>query len=228
MSSPAFGKLIVVVSLFLPALLFAQSKDCIFSYQEKNKRDLSRGLVIDGDTVTLHVLDEVLLMDEPTFNSVEARRRYEILKRKVIKVYPFAVMAGDKLDSLNFALSLIEKKRKRKRYIKGFQSYLEDEFSDQLKRLTRSEGQILNKLIYRETGRSTYDLIKDHRSFFKAFWYNTMANFYEISLKRPYEPDQGGEDKLIEMILNKAFLEGRLTERVPKVFSEYDFPELSR
>jgi hypothetical protein len=228
MSIRVFGKSIVVVSMLMPFLATAQTNDTIFSYQEKNKRDLSRGLIIDGDTVTLHVLDEVLLLDEPTFNSAEARRRYEILKRKVIKVYPFAAIAGDKLDSLNFALSLITKKRQKKRYIKEFQAYLEDEFSDQLKRLTRSEGQILNKLIYRETGRSTYELIKDHRSFLKAFWYNTMANFYEISLKRPYEPDSDSEDKLIEMILRKAFLEGKLTERVPKVFDESDFPELSR
>ncbi|MCH8545448.1 MAG: DUF4294 domain-containing protein [Cryomorphaceae bacterium] len=223
-----FGKLIVVVSILMPSLTFAQSEDSIFSYQQKNRRDLSRGLVIDGDTISLEILDEVLLFDEPSFNSAEARRRYEILKRKVIKVYPYAVIAGDKLDSLNFALSLITKKKQRKRYIKDFQAYLEDEFSDQLKRLTRSEGQILNKLIYRETGRSTYQLIKDHRSFMKAFWYNTMANFYDISLKRPYQPDQDDEDELIEMILNKAFLEGKLIEREPKVFSKDDFPELTR
>ncbi len=223
-----FGRLIVVVSILLPALTFAQSEDSIFSYQQKNRRDLSRGLVIDGDTISLQILDEVLLFDEPSFSSAEARRRYEILKRKVIKVYPYAVIAGDKLDSLNFALSLISKKKQRKRYIKEFQSYLEEEFADQLKKLTRSEGQILNKLIYRETGRSTYELIKDHRSFLKAFWYNTMANFYDISLKRPYQPDSDEEDELIEIILNKAFLEGKLKEREPKVFTKDDFPELVR
>ncbi|MCC5915935.1 MAG: DUF4294 domain-containing protein [Cryomorphaceae bacterium] len=189
---------------------------------------MSRGLIIDGDTISLYVLDEVLLLETPTFDSDEARRRYNLLRRKVIKVYPYAVIAGNKVDSLNFALSLIKKKRQKKKYVKEFQTYLENEFADQLKKLTRSEGQILSKLIFRETNMTTYDLIKDNRSFLKAFWYNTMANFYEISLKRPYAPEDNEEDKLIEMILRKAFIEGQLKERTQKEFTEDDFPELLR
>jgi hypothetical protein len=224
------GKSIVACSvlLFLVINATAQQPDSIFSFREKNRRDITRAVIIDGDTISLYVLDEVLLLETPTFDSDEARRRYNLLRRKVIKVYPYAVIAGNKLDSLNFALSLISKKRQKKKYIKEFQAYLETQFSDQLKNLTRSEGQILSKLIYRETGLTTYELIKDHRSFLQAFWYNTMANFYEISLKRPYDTENNNEDKLIEMILRKAFMEGQLKERVPKEFTKDDFPELVR
>lgn len=228
------GKLTESSSLGLLFLLllycqtvFAQP-DSIFSYQEKNRRELTRALIIDGDTVSLYVLDEVLLVNNPTFDSYEAQRRYQLLRRRVIKVYPYAVIAADKLDSLNFALSLISGRKKRKKYIKEFQDYLEDHFTEQLKQLTRSEGQILNKLIYRETGLSTFDLIREHRNWGKAFWYNTLANFYDISLKRGYDPEKIQEDKLIEMILRKAFIEGLLVERVPKTFTSEDFPELSR
>ncbi len=229
------GKSIAKASLFgfwllllFPEFCFGQQPDSIFSFQEKNRRELTRALIIDGDTVSLYVLDEILLVPNPTFDSDEARRRYQLLRRRVIKVYPYAVMAEDKFDSLIFALSLIKSKKKKKKYIKEFQSYLEDTFAEQLKQLTRSEGQILNKLIYREAGISTFDLIRDYRSWGRAFFYNTMANFYDISLKRGYDPETVQEDKLIEMILRKAFIEGHLEQRVPKTFTSEDFPELAR
>ncbi|TVQ76605.1 MAG: DUF4294 domain-containing protein [Flavobacteriales bacterium] len=218
----------LLLGLFLCCQTAFAQPDSIFSYQEKNRRELTRALIIDGDTVSLYVLDEVLLVNNPTFDTYEAQRRYQLLRRRVIKVYPYAVIAADKLDSLNFALSLISGRKKRKKYIKEFQDYLEDHFTEQLKQLTRSEGQILNKLIYRETGLSTFDLIREHRNWGKAFWYNTLANFYDISLKRGYDPEKIQEDKLIEMILRKAFIEGLLVERVPKTFTSEDFPELSR
>jgi len=171
--------------------------------------------IIEGDTIPWDVLDEVLVISTPTFDNDEARRRYYILRRKVIKVYPYAVLAGNKLDSLNLRLDGITKKRKRKKYIKQYQEFLEDKFEPELRELTRSEGQILSKLIYRETNVSVYDLIKEYRSGWSAFWWNTSANWYDIDIKKPYEPMQNQEDRLIENILQRSFTQGLLYERVP-------------
>lgn len=168
-----------------------------------------------GDTIPWEILDEILVVSKPTFSDAEARRRYIILKRKVNKVYPYAIMAGDKLDSLNLALDSLDSKRQRKRHIKEYQEFLEERFEPKLKKLTRSEGQILCKLIYRETGKTVYELISEYRSSWKAFWWNAMANWYDISLKKEYDPINDPEDKLIENILQIAFAEGSLKERVP-------------
>ena len=171
-------------------------------------------IIVDGDTIPILVLDEVLLVDKPTFNSREARRRYYILKRKVMKVYPYAVIAGNKLDSLNLLLEG-KSRRKQKRLIKDFQDYIREDFEEEIVKLTHSEGQILSKLVYRETGITTYDLISEYRSGWNAFWWNTIAYFNKIDLKTPYRPQEDEEDKLIEGILQRAFIQGYLKERVP-------------
>ena len=198
--------------------------DSIIDFVLKNKdRGITDALIIDGDTVPMVILDEILFIPKPAFDNDEARRRYYRLKKKVYKVYPWAVLAGTQLDTLNSRLNRIDKKRKRKKYIKEFQDYLEKEFEPELRKLTRSEGQILCKLIYRETGMTAFDLIKDYRSSWKAFWYNTTAYFYDISLKMEYDPSSNDEDRLIENILQRAFLEEILTERVKANIPKPDF-----
>ncbi len=198
--------------------------DSIIDFVLKNKdRGITDALIIDGDTVPMVILDEILFIPKPAFDNEEARRRYYRLKKKVYKVYPWAVLAGTQLDTLNSRLNRIDKKRKRKKYIKEFQDYLEKEFEPELRKLTRSEGQILCKLIYRETGMTAFDLIKDYRSSWKAFWYNTSAYFYDISLKKEYNPTTDDEDRLIENILQRAFLEEILTERVKANIPKPDF-----
>lgn len=177
------------------------------------KEILLNTTVIEGDTIPWEALDEVLVLNQPTFSNQEAKRKYYILRRKVIKVYPYAVLAGNKLDSLNLRLSKIKSKRKRKRHIKKYQKFLEEKFEPELRNLTRSEGQILSKLIYRETNTTVFDLIKEYRSGWSAFWWNASASWYDIDLKKPYSPTTNKEDKLIENILLRAISQGLLQER---------------
>lgn len=190
-------------------------KDSLVEYASKHRNNIMEAIIVDGDTIPLVVMNEVLLIDKPSFSTTEAKRRYYILKRKVIKVYPYAVIAGNKLDSLNLLLAETKGRRKKKRLVKDFQEYLETRFEAEIVKLTHSEGQILSKLVYRETGLTTYDLIDEYRSGWNAFWWNVVAKFNEIDLKKSYAPTEEEEDKLIETILLRAFLEGRLKERVP-------------
>lgn len=209
--------LVLLISTFVAVQSArAQSgpRDSLIQYIGHNNQILD-AIVVDGDTIPIMVLDEVLFLDKPSFDSEEMRRRYYILKRKVMKVYPYAVIAGNKLDSLNLMLADMKGRRKKKRFVKDFQEYLEGEFEGELRKLTRTEGQILSKLISRETGITTYELIDDYRSGWNAFWWNVTANFYDISLKTPYDPKISEEDKLIEGILQRAFVQGRLKEREP-------------
>jgi hypothetical protein len=203
-------------SLFVILIVFVQAQetgpDTSTTIDPKTIRPVT---VIEGDTVPWDVLDEVLVISKPTFDNREARKRYYILRRKVMKVYPYAVIAGNKLDSLNLKLDSITKKRKRKKYIKRYQKFLEEKFEPELRELTRSEGQILSKLIYRETGMTVHELIKQYRSGWSAFWWNTTASWYDIDIKKPYNPMANDEDRLIENILQWSFSQGLLQERVP-------------
>ncbi len=184
-------------------------------------------IIIEGDSVprTAIDLDEVMLLHKLKFDSKKDRVRYLILRRKTIKVYPYAKMAADRLDSLSSRLERLTKRRDKKRYTKQIQKYIEGEFSDELKKLTRTEGQILVKLIHRQTGITTFNLVKELRSGWRAFWYNTTASMFDISLKREFDPMNDKEDYLIEDILQRNFQSGRLEPQKSAI--EFDFYDLT-
>ncbi|MBT8296875.1 MAG: DUF4294 domain-containing protein [Maribacter sp.] len=169
-------------------------------------------IIIEGDSIVQSsiALDEVYVFSKLKFPTYKDKLRYYILRRKTIKVYPYAKLAAERLSELNDSLANIKKKRKRKKYTKQVQKYIEGEFSDELKKLTRTEGQILIKLIYRQTGKTTYGLVKELRSGWRAFWYSTTAKMFKISLKEEYNPSVVQEDYLIEDILQRAFAASRL------------------
>jgi len=168
-------------------------------------------LVVGGDTIPWSVLDEVLFVPKPTLSDHQARRNYYSLTRKVRRVYPYVREAAIRMDSVNMALEGIDKKRQRRKYTKQYQRYLEERFEPELRKLTRSEGQILSKLIYRETGQPVYDIIKTYRNGLSARFWSMTAWWYDIDLKRPYDPLNDPEDQLIENILIRKFISGQLT-----------------
>jgi hypothetical protein len=179
--------------------------------------------IIKGDTIAREIinLEEVYLLKKVKFMSEQDRRRYLILRRKTRKVYPYAKLAAERLTTMTERLKTIDNKGDRRRYTKRVQNYIEGEFSEKLKKLTHTEGQILVKLIHRQTGRTAYDLVKELRTGWRAFWYNTTANLFEISLKEEYQPFEVKEDYLIEDILEKSFRENILERQAPAFPIDY-------
>lgn len=179
--------------------------------------------IIEGDTIPREYIDleEVVLLNKLEFNSKEDRRRYLILRRKTKKVYPYAKLAAERLQVMTERLQTIEKKRDRKKYTKRVQKYIEEEFSEKLKKFTRTEGQILVKLIHRQTGRTAFGLVKELRTGWRAFWYNTTASMFDISLKEEYRPFEVKEDYLIEDILERSFQANTLVRQKPAFEIDY-------
>lgn len=167
-------------------------------------------LVMDGDTIPWTVLDEILFVPAPTLSDFQARRQYYLLMKKVKRVYPYVREAALRMDSINMELEGINGRWKRKKYTKNYQKFLEERFEPELRKLTRSEGQILSKLIYRETGTSVYDIIKTYRNGVSARIWSLTAWWYDIDLKKPYDPINDEEDKLIENILVRKFISREL------------------
>lgn len=173
--------------------------------------------IIEGDTIARDIidLDEVFLIRKLEFKTESDRRNYLILRRKTLKVYPYAKLAAERLTIMNERLSTLEKNSDKRKYTRIIQKYLEGEFTDTLKNMTRSEGQILVKLIHRQTGYSAFDLIKEFRTGWKAFWSNITANMFDISLKEEYRPFEVKEDYLIEDILQRSFQENKIEPQAP-------------
>ena len=198
----------------------------ISSSQQIDHETATDYIRIEGDTIVKGSigLNEVLLLPRRPFKNSEEIRKYLILKRKTIKVYPYSVMASRRLKSLNDRLLVIKTKRERRRYTRMVQKFLEDELTPELSKLTKSEGQILIKLIYRQTGITTYNLVKNLRNGVKAFLYNTTARFFDLNLKTEFNPEMILDDYYIEDIIQRSVRDNLIEYNEPK--NKYDLFKL--
>lgn len=199
------GLYILFFSFFF--VLHAQERKLAIKDSTKKSNQFKEASVSDEEFLTEGSinLDDVIVLPKLKFTNQSEFREYLILRRKTRKVWPYATQAATKLDSLHERLERMQSIRKRKKYTKLVQSYLEDEFKEELKKLTKTEGQILMKLLHRQTGNTSFEIVKDLRSGWNAFWYNTTAGFFDISMKEPYDPWNNKEDFMIEDILRRSF-----------------------
>jgi hypothetical protein len=169
-------------------------------------------------------LKEVVLFQPLRFKSMKQLRDYVILRNRTLRVYPYAKLASDRLDTLSLRLDAIKSKKGKKNYMKRIEKFIYDEFEEELKKLSRSQGRILIKLVHRQTGETTHTLVKDLRNGWRAFVYQTTASLFKLSLKDTYDPETNYEDFLIEDILQRAYGDG-LIELDPSALT-YDLDAL--
>ena len=170
-------------------------------------------------------LPEVSVYKPLTFSNEEIRKKYYRLKKRVFKVYPYAKLSAERLQILNERIANVKSKRKKKQYIKRLQKYTYEEFAPTLKKFYYSDAKILIRLIHRQIGITAFDLLKEYRSGWVAFWWQRLAGLFDISLKGEFRPMDDYEDFLIEDILQRAFdleeLERRPAVKQPPLDSIY-------
>ena len=177
---------------------------CIsLSVSPQNLKYLDYDVLSNGDTIFSDDLNEILVFD---FNNDDEKRYYILLKRKVKKVFPYALKAKEILSEIEDSSLQIKRKRKRRKFIRKKVNEIKKNYEESLKKLTMSEGKILVKLIYRETSLTTYNIVKSYRGRFNAFFWQTMAKLWNNDLKTIYDPSAVREDYLIENIINEEKL----------------------
>ena len=159
------------------------------------------------------MLDEVQVFQPLRFNNDDEIKRYVILRYRVKKVYPYAKLSAERMNIIDSRLAEIESKRKRRRYLKNLEKFTYNEFSNELKKLSRSQGRILVRLLNRQTGLTAHTIVSEYRNNIRAFLYQTAASLFNISLKDQYSPFDNYEDYLIEDILQRSFSEGSLEKQ---------------
>ncbi|MGL2964717.1 DUF4294 domain-containing protein [Flavobacterium sp. RSB2_4_14] len=211
-------KLFFYISLFL----ISSYSNAQIAKDSIQKKELS---VEESDTILDEPiqLEEVIVYKEKL--TPEEKKQFLLLQNRVYKVYPFAKTAAERLTIMNKNMDKLKTNKEKKKYFKIVEDYMENEFTGQLKKLSRKQGQILVKLIHRQTGFTTYDLIKDYKNGWKAFWSNNTAKLFDINLKTKYLPYEVNEDFLIESILDRAFNRGRLVAQ--KSANPLDIDELT-
>lgn len=158
-------------------------------------------LVIDGDTTYLFNLTDFRVVELKPYGDIEKDKQLRRLKYHVTKVYPYAKIAAKKLSMYNDELMKVKSNKQRRKLLKEREKELKEEFTDVIKKMTVTQGRILTKLIDRETGESTYEIIKEMRGGFKAFIYQGVAKIYDGDLKARYDPKNNEEDEMIERIV---------------------------
>lgn len=151
-----------------------------------------------GDTIILATFTDIPITSLKIFNSKEDRRRYDKYREYAAKVYPYAVEAirvFRKMEEETVDL----KKGKKKKYIRQLKKDLKNEFSAPLKKLTKTQGKILIKMIERELDTPLFDLLKDLRGGLNANYWNFIGSLYGHKLKEGYLQ---GEDPIMDAVLN--------------------------
>ncbi|RTY96706.1 DUF4294 domain-containing protein [Flavobacterium sp. GSP27] len=208
-----------LIKFLLFFLLITLSVNAQVMPQDTTKigNELEDDELILNDTIQL---PEIIIYKGKT--DPEARKQFLLLQSRVYKTYPYAKLASERLTILNKGMANLKTNKEKKKYFKIVESYLSEEFEAKLKKLSRKQGQILVKLIHRQTGTTTYELVKNLKSGWKAFWSNTAASMFDINLKTKYEPYYVNEDYLIETILVRGFDSGRLQNQTPAQPINYD------
>lgn len=157
--------------------------------------------VVDGDTIPLIHLAPAEVFATLSPEAAEKIKAFNKLRRDVLKAYPYARLAADKLKYINDSVARIPNEKARKRFIKATEDEMKAQFEKDLRKLTFTQGRILIKLVDRETGRTSYSLVKDLRGSFQAFFWQSLARLFGANLKSEYKPED--EDLLIESIVQQ-------------------------
>ena len=155
-----------------------------------------RAEIINGDTLPLVLLNTVYVYTEYVFKTPRQYEQWTRVKHNVKKVYPYAILAAAKLKEYDKALEKMQDEDLKKAFLKVCEKDLRKEFEEELKDLTISQGKVLMKLIDRESGKTTYEVVKQLRGSFQAAMWQTLARLFGHNMKTEY--DAQVEDIMIE------------------------------
>ena len=180
--------------MLLPFLLYSP-----FAQAQNGNGIVARAIIFEGDTIPIIGLAEVKIFGPVIFKSKHDAIRFTKLMKNVVKVYPYALVVSIKVKEYNDMIEAAGTDREKKRLMKEAEQSLKEEFEDDIKDLNFTQGEILIKLIDRETGNTSYDLIKEFRGKIVAIFYSSLGKLFGYDLKATYDPE--GADRDIEQIV---------------------------
>ena len=152
-----------------------------------------------ADTILIKEFRPALARPPYVFKTKRQQQQYSKLLYNVRKVYPYSVLIRKVYSEIEDSLKHITSDDARKAFIKKKEKELRDQFEDELIHLTITQGKILIKLVDRETGNTTYQVIQELKGGFSAFLWQGVARLFGSNLKSEYDADE--EDRMIEDII---------------------------
>jgi hypothetical protein len=155
-----------------------------------------RAEIVDGDTIPVFDLNTVSVETNYIYKNPREYILWTRVKKDVKIVYPYAIIAAAKLKEYDKILEKMPDEKMRKTYLKMCEKDLRSEFEGILKELTVPQGEILMKLIDRESGKTTYEIVKEMRGAFQAAMWQALARLFGNTMKHEYDGTQ--RDVMIE------------------------------
>lgn len=152
-----------------------------------------------GDSVAHIVLPVFYKYPPLNFKNQKERDRYNRLVANVKRLLPLAKLARYTVIETYDFIQTLPTKKERAEHLKRVEEGLKKQYTPTLKKLTRSQGRLLVKLIDRECGQTGYEIAQAFIGAFKANMYQAIAFCFGNSLTRRYDPE--GEDRYIERVV---------------------------
>lgn len=159
------------------------------------------GTIYQGDTIPMAYLDPVIVTSYISPLTPQEKTKYSKLIRDVKKAYPYAKKVESILASYSRIIANAQNESQKEKIRKQAMRDIEDKFSSEIKKLKKSQGKILVKLIHRQTGRSSYSLIKNFASGTKTTFINLTTKTMGIDLKTTFDPSNNEQDRMIDRIV---------------------------
>lgn len=192
------------LSQYPPELLQTDEYGNKFYYDERQKAKIYE---INGETVV--VMDELVLANKPRFNNQLDRNYFYFLNKKLARVYPLFLTALEQYRGIEADLANLNRSDQKK-YVRERQNKLADQYEAQLRDLTTTEGRVFAKLMNRATGKTVYEIVRELRGGWSAFWWNVKGNIADVDIKTPYNPHRDRTDQFLESLLQSNWNLGYL------------------
>jgi hypothetical protein len=187
----------IILFTIMPLAVISQSKD--LQIKRIPLYSTLPATVLDGDTVGVCNLSPVVVISERAFTDSKEAMKYYLLRYEVKQTYPYAVKAAATFQQCEATLQTMNSESDKRQYLKKMDEELKDQYKEDLKKLSPEEGRILMKLINRESGTTSYEMVKELRGSLSAFMWNSVARLFGNNMKDTYNPET--EDKEIENIV---------------------------
>lgn len=172
----------------------------IFGFSNEYVLDSVRLQVNSNDTFYLARMQDVWVYPQMVFTSKKQERFYWRTVRDVKKTLPFAKELAIEMRVADQQLALLPDDKARRKWWKQYEKYLFKKYENDFRRMTASQGQMLMKLMDRESDKTSYEIIKHYRGKASANFWQFVAKLFKNDLKEEY--DASDKDRIVERVIN--------------------------
>lgn len=183
---------------FVLILIICLSSVASFATEKTGPFTLPAEVAPEGDTIGLVWLRDLYCFPKMRFNSKRQERFYWRTVRDVKKTLPYAKIIANEMENTGALLEQMNKKQQRK-FWKEYEKWLFQRFEGDFRNMTARQGQMLMKLVDRETSYTSYEVIKQYKGTFTANFWQGIAKLFGNDLKEDY--DGKDKDQIVERII---------------------------